>query len=306
MRLSIVRLCSLVSLLACAGDKDGAGDEGGGSSGGSSGGSGGSGGGEAEAVCAAPTVGGEATHGDANNDGLIDISDSVMTFRYLVAGGAAPYCADAMDFIHDDLLDLSDATSLLYVLFGADGELPSYNLDCDSPTAVADAACGVFDLSLDVSETLSGPAGQELSATVGVLLRAPDLEVQGWSLGVSASGCSLTGISEDGTAIADRRLDTEGRRDMGWSRGDAVDGGVVHSGLVSWAGTAGLEAREEAWRLVNLSLTATAPASGCETCTLTPTGALTGPGPVVPLIVASGGRSYTPTTTAATVQICAE
>lgn len=238
MRLSIVGLCSLVALLACAGDKDGAGDEGGGSSGGSSGGSGGSGGGEVEAVCPAATVGGEATHGDANNDGLIDISDSVMTFRYLVAGGAAPYCADAMDFIHDDLLDLSDATSLLYVLFGADGELPSYNLDCDSPTAVADAECGVFDLSLDVSNAQrarrsgaerdrgraaarAGPGGTGLEpGRVGQRVQ-PDRHLRGWH-GHRRQAPGRRGASRHGLVARRRRGRRRGAQRigvMGWHRG---------------------------------------------------------------------------------------
>lgn len=260
-----------------------------------------------EPVCARASGAGEVGVADANHDGRVDVSDGVFTLRYLMSGGPAPACLEAQDLLRDDLVDIGDALAIFYYLYTGQVVLPDGDrIDCEAPTAIADAPCGVLEMSLDAPATVSGAAGATVSAEVGVMLRSPDLDVQAWSFGVKAEGCTITGSREEGTAIADVRLDPEGRRDVGFTRSDVVTGGLTHGAVLSWKTDVVLAAQDERWRLLTLDLSATAPASGCATCTLALTGELAGAGPEVELVVSSGGRSYTPDRVGASVEVCAE
>ncbi|MEM7234988.1 MAG: hypothetical protein AAF517_22610 [Planctomycetota bacterium] len=55
--------------------------------------------------------------GDANSDGLHDISDPIFILSYAFAGGDSPKCRDAADANDDGTVDLSDAVTLLWYLF---------------------------------------------------------------------------------------------------------------------------------------------------------------------------------------------
>jgi IPT/TIG domain-containing protein len=55
--------------------------------------------------------------GDANSDGVVDISDAVTILAYLFTGGDKPTCIDAVDADDSGLLDITDAIYLLGFLF---------------------------------------------------------------------------------------------------------------------------------------------------------------------------------------------
>ena len=55
--------------------------------------------------------------GDANDDGTVNISDSLRTFDYLFLGGDASACLDAMDGDDDGRINLTDGTYVLNFLF---------------------------------------------------------------------------------------------------------------------------------------------------------------------------------------------
>jgi len=103
------------------------------------GGDGGDGGG---AVAAEDPFGVSGLHdasflrGDANMDGLLDISDAVNALGLLFQGTAPPYCLDAVDANDDGELDISDPITSLNFLFsgGADLPPPSFESGFD-PTA---------------------------------------------------------------------------------------------------------------------------------------------------------------------------
>jgi len=260
-----------------------------------------------EPVCPRASGSGEVGMADANHDGQVDVADAAWTLRYLTAGGAAPACVDAQDLLRDGLVDQSDGLAILYYLYTGQVELPTpRNLDCASPTAIADASCGRLKMALEATSPVSAAAGSTASFQVGVTLETPDLAPQGWSFGVRAEGCTITAASESGTAIADVRLDPEGHRDDGFTRTDVVSGGLTHGALLSWLSEVTLAAREEPYRLLTLELSGTTPSSGCATCALSLTGDLDGAGLPVALVVSAGGRSYAPTTGDASVEICAE
>jgi alpha-tubulin suppressor-like RCC1 family protein len=57
------------------------------------------------------------TRGDANNDGIADLSDGIYVLAFLFRGGAAPDCAVAADTNYDGEVDISDASYLFQYLF---------------------------------------------------------------------------------------------------------------------------------------------------------------------------------------------
>lgn len=98
-----------------------------------------------------PARGDEFIRGDANTDGLVEISDIAFTLTHLFQGGAAS-CRDAMDANDDGVVDLSDAVHGLTYLFGMG----------DPPPAPA-SWCGVdptpdgLDCARNVTCSLGGP-----------------------------------------------------------------------------------------------------------------------------------------------------
>lgn len=64
--------------------------------------------------------------GDANSDGVVDVSDAVFVLLHLFGGlPVDPECADACDANDDEGVDLSDASSLLGYLFLAGARPPA-------------------------------------------------------------------------------------------------------------------------------------------------------------------------------------
>ena len=61
--------------------------------------------------------------GDANDDRLVNITDSVFVLSYLFLGGTAPYCGDAADADDNGILNLSDPIVILNTLFLGAGSL---------------------------------------------------------------------------------------------------------------------------------------------------------------------------------------
>jgi len=55
--------------------------------------------------------------GDANGDGVLDVSDGLCILAYLFEGTAEPRCAESRDANNDGLVDCSDAVTILFYLF---------------------------------------------------------------------------------------------------------------------------------------------------------------------------------------------
>jgi hypothetical protein len=62
--------------------------------------------------------------GNSNNDGRVDISDSIYTLSYLFLGGPEPPCLDAADSNNDSTVDISDAVFSLNFLFLGGAPIP--------------------------------------------------------------------------------------------------------------------------------------------------------------------------------------
>jgi hypothetical protein len=65
----------------------------------------------------------EFIRGDANDNGLMTISDSIYLLDFLFRGGPVPPCEDSADANDDGALDISDAVTILGYLFSG-GSIP--------------------------------------------------------------------------------------------------------------------------------------------------------------------------------------
>ncbi len=63
--------------------------------------------------------------GDSNQDGLVDVSDSVSLLRFLFQGSESPSCMDSADANDDGAVDISDAIRVLVALFEGSVGIPA-------------------------------------------------------------------------------------------------------------------------------------------------------------------------------------
>ena len=80
---------------------------------------------------------------DADADGVINLTDSVFTLRYLFLGGVVPPCEDAADTTDDGVIDLTDAVSTLNALF-LGGPLPAPPNECGADPTDDALGCQSF------------------------------------------------------------------------------------------------------------------------------------------------------------------
>jgi 3-phytase len=81
--------------------------------------------------------------GDANDDGVLDVSDAVRTLLALFVDAGLVLCAGAADANDDGLLDLSDAIALLEFLFRGGARLPAPMPECGADPTPDDLVCEV-------------------------------------------------------------------------------------------------------------------------------------------------------------------
>ena len=86
----------------------------------------------------------EFLRGDANGDGVIDISDAVFTLRYLFTAGVIPACLDAADSGDDGDVNISDAVDVLLELFSESGHIAPPVGSCAADTTPDDLACDSY------------------------------------------------------------------------------------------------------------------------------------------------------------------
>lgn len=75
--------------------------------------------------------------GDPNGDERVDLSDVVYLLEYLFLGRATPGCPDAADADDDGVLSVTDALAIISSLFGA-GVAPGFDLGVCAADATAD------------------------------------------------------------------------------------------------------------------------------------------------------------------------
>jgi hypothetical protein len=89
--------------------------------------------------------------GDANDDGRIDMSDSIMVLGWLYLGGEEPGCLAACDANGDAAVDLSDAVYVLAHLFLGGNPPAAPFPDCGQGSP-SDAALGCVKSACQATE----------------------------------------------------------------------------------------------------------------------------------------------------------
>jgi len=82
--------------------------------------------------------------GDCNDDGAVDISDSIITFGFLFLGEAAPECRNACDSNDDGAVDISDPVYLLNFLFRGGASPPPPVDECGRDDEPAGPGCDAY------------------------------------------------------------------------------------------------------------------------------------------------------------------
>jgi hypothetical protein len=85
-----------------------------------------------------PGVDEDLLRGDVNNDGRVDMADSVAIQAFLYQGGAAPTCMDAADVNDDGRVDNTDPICLMTYLFMG-GSRPAAPFPACGPDPTADS-----------------------------------------------------------------------------------------------------------------------------------------------------------------------
>ena len=178
--------------------------------------------------CQEVVVAGTPEEGDVNADGAVDISDGLYLQRWLFSGGPAPVCAERADVVPDGVVDAQDGVSLLRHVFTGSFALPSAPTCSTVEIPTSSLECGIFYLDFEVPRRVHG------SFEATVTLTTQDLNVEGWQLGVLATGCSITAVTLAGTAGASTI--SGGLRQTGFAAADLVDGGAVSGVALSWLG----------------------------------------------------------------------
>ncbi len=249
-------------------------------------------------VCVEPVVASAPGMGDANGDGAVDVSDGLFLGRSLFAGGAAPVCDAAADVLGDGVVDAADGVSVFRSLYAGTFPLP----------ALAEGACASVrspappEVCAPVALAVSAPAKAIGAFDASITLTSPGLDVQGWQLSLTATGCSVSAVDLSGTIAAyttDGGLRREGFAESGTTKDGAWSGVAL-----GWKGDAAAPASADTAKLLTVHVAASPPASGCAPCVLTLADGQSAPGGALRNVVSSAGWSYRPTLGSATVDVC--
>lgn len=94
--------------------------------------------------CSPPARSATFVRGDANDSGVVDLSDAVFDLSFLFTGGAQPPCLDAADANDDGVVDISDAVAVLTFLFVGGIPLDPPYPGCGADPTVDPLGCVAF------------------------------------------------------------------------------------------------------------------------------------------------------------------
>ena len=249
------------------------------------------------ALCARPADQVTAA-GDANGDGEVDIADPVLILRHAAAGGQAPACPEAVDLVPDGRVQLDDAFTLLVAL--AEGLFDPDSADADdcADGAALPAPTDCQDLAITLEAPAQVEANESFSATFS--FASTGLAVEGWSLPVTAEGCTITAATTDGTAAAAVTHTPAGLRDLGYDLTTVADGAATSVVVLGFMDRVTLPADGQARGVLALQVQA----GDCGICTLTIGRPATGLGPEIPAVVAANDASWPLPQSATDITVC--
>ncbi|MCZ6795926.1 MAG: Kazal-type serine protease inhibitor domain-containing protein [Planctomycetota bacterium] len=84
--------------------------------------------------------------GDTNQDGIVDLSDSISLLAWLFLGGPAPFCLDSGDSNDDGANDISDASwSLIFLFLGGPPPPDPGPFECGSDPTEDPLDCALYE-----------------------------------------------------------------------------------------------------------------------------------------------------------------
>lgn len=256
-------------------------------------------------VCPLPVTA-AGVPGDANGDAVVDIADALLTHRYLFEGGAPPVCESAVMFQPDwrgVIFEGLDVQALLSYLYEGLAE-PRPSPDCDEPLPTDEGVCGAVGWTWEAPRRVTG--GETATAVLGIDNHALEAGIEGWSVGVTAEGCTLESARVEGTVAAPWTGDDQpGRVTEGFVMTRLDDGAATSAVVLNWLHHQALPPARDAYPVLTVQVSTQAPASGCATCTLRTTDGLPTPGLPLDTAMASSGRSYRPPQASVSFAVCA-
>jgi hypothetical protein len=227
--------------------------------------------------------------GDANGDGFADMADVAWIRRAVYDEGPAPWCPELIDLIDDGRVEGDDAFQLLSFLYEGVFKLPR----------VEEGACDAFSPPTPGDCADPGFAWEPGENAATLHLDPGGVGVEGWSLGITAEGCTIAAATVDGTAAADRYTDDAGQRDTGYAYTLVNESGALSAVLLSLHDEVTLTGASPSI----LSLELGASGDGCGECTVR-LSTVTGYGEPVETMVAGDGWRYVPELPDLTVEVC--
>ena len=136
--------------------------------------------------------------GDANQDGVVDLSDALATLELLFLEAGTSSCRDAIDANDDGNLDISDAlVGLNYLFLGAVAPPPPGPLECGLDPTEDLLDCASFAACVPPGEArilLVGTRGKSGAFTFSVTIESPETgcsQYADWWEVVSTEGALL-------------------------------------------------------------------------------------------------------------------
>ncbi len=262
--------------------------------------------------------------GDFLANGSVDVADAVQLAKYVSYGTPIPSCPDAADTDDNGGIDLVDAVYVMTYMFTGGPPPPAPGASACGGDTVADAlpdcaydqglcstplpqspAEGAYELSVAAPAQVDGAPGGTVQFGATVRLSATVGDLAAFSIGVTTSdpaNCSIVAVSP-----------STGLNGMNGGSGPDFFGGTVTpgvgavaGGLFSFDGSETIGVADTPYDLVELTVEASLPLTGCATCTLQLVDDTVGTPTVDNLLVTSAGAGLTPNLVVANVDACAD
>ncbi len=152
--------------------------------------------------------------GDANVDGVVDLSDAVFIIHYIYRGTPVPTCMDAADATTNNIIDLGDPLEILnYLYIGfphllLPGPDPGPDLtpppDCPQYDTAHPPLKGSFSFGFECPPEVTGEPGEVKTIEVFTSLTSGDLQTprgaEGWALGIHLENARAAAIDREPVA----------------------------------------------------------------------------------------------------------
>ena len=84
---------------------------------------------------------GKFIRGDADESGVVDLSDAIFILNWLFLGKEGPECWDRADANDDGLIDISDPVAILLYLFKGQNPIPDPYTEAGTDTTADELNC---------------------------------------------------------------------------------------------------------------------------------------------------------------------